>query len=373
MKKKVIVSVTNDLYTDQRVSKVCNFLQENGFDITLLGRRKKDSLPLPEKPYQTKRFKLMFENGALFYAMYNIRLFFYLLFHKADVLVSNDLDTLLANSMAKKFKNNCTLIYDSHEYFTEVPELVNRPKVQAIWKWIEGKHFRNADQVITVNESIAELYRKEYNREIHVIRNISKRWNPENIQSKLELGIPEDKNLIILQGAGINIDRGAEELIESMPNVDAVLLIVGDGDVLQQLKNRVNELNIAEKVLFFGKKPYNVMMNYTYHADIGVTLDKDTNLNYKFSLPNKVFDYMHTNTCVVATNIKEVERVVTKYKLGEIVDPLTPKILELTINNIFLNQEKLMEYKSNCKIASQTENWEYEKEKLKVIYNVTEQ
>lgn len=372
-KKKAIVSVTNDLYTDQRVNKVCLFLLSQGYNVILVGRRRKNSLPLADRSYTTKRIKLLFETGALFYAAFNIRLFFFLLFKKCDVLVSNDLDTLLANSWAKKFKRNCKLVYDSHEYFTEVPELINRPKVQNIWRKIEKKYFPKADKVITVNESIASIYRKEYNRDIFVVRNISNQWKPQKIDSKTQLDIPENTPLIILQGAGINIDRGSEELIEAMPKINAVLMIVGDGDVVETLKNRVKELNIAEKVVFYGKKPYDVMMNYTYHADLGVTLDKPTNLNYKFSLPNKVFDYMHTTTPIIATDIIEVSRVIKKYDIGEILPQLHPEALAQTINSVLSNPERLNKMKTNCVEASTIENWEKETDVLKEVYSFNAQ
>ena len=295
-KKKVIASVTNDLYTDNRVRRVCEFLVSNNFDVTLVGRRLATSSILPATAYKTKRFRLLFTKGALFYANYNLRLFFYLLFHKADILVANDLDTLYANHWAKKFKRNCRLIYDSHEYFIGVPELENKPRVRKIWRWIEKRTLPKVDKMYTVNQSIADLYKNEYGIDSIVVRNISDFQRSFQLKSKQELGLPQDKKLVILQGAGINIDRGAEELIEAMQFVEeAILLIIGSGDVIHVLKETVRQNKWSNKVFFLDKMHYLELMNYTVLCDLGVSLDKGTNINYRSSLPNKIFDYIHAN------------------------------------------------------------------------------
>lgn len=365
---KAVVSVSNDLYTDQRVHKVCTFLHDNGYEVLLVGRKRKSSVELKPREYATKRMRLPFETGAAFYAFLNLRLFFVLLFKRADVLVANDLDTLLANYLAKKFKRNCRLVYDSHEYFTEVPELVNRPKVQKVWLRIERFIFPSLEYIITVNDSIAKIYSDLYGKDIKVVRNISQQWKPENVPSKKALGIPENRPLVILQGAGINVDRGAEEAVEAMQNIDAVLLIVGDGDVLPQLKERVAELGLEQKVVFFGRRPYQEMMCFTYHADLGLTLDKATNPNYKFSLPNKVFDYMHAGTPIVATNILEVANVISTHDIGIVLDEFNPRSLAKAINELLASSERLTQLKANCKTAALTENWENETQVLKSIY-----
>lgn len=365
---KAIVSVTNDLYTDQRVHKVCSFLHENGYEVLLVGRKKRNSADLDPRQYPTHRMKLLFEKGAAFYAAYNLRLFFFLLFRKCDVLVSNDLDTLLANRTAQRFKRNCRLVYDSHEYFTEVPELVNRPWVQKIWLRIERSIFPGLKDVYTVNDSIAQIYKDLYGKDIKVVRNISQRWKPGFVMSKQDLDIPEKQPLIILQGAGINVDRGAEEAVEAMVNIDAVLLIVGDGDVVAQLKNRVKELRLEDKVKFYGRRPYSEMMQFTSHADLGLTLDKDTNPNYKFSLPNKVFDYMHAGTPIVATNIMEVAKVIRKHDIGVVLDEFSPETLASAIREILQDTNRLEAMKVNCAKAAETENWESETKVLASIY-----
>ena len=365
---RAIVSVTNDLYTDNRVNKVCLFLVSQGYDVLLVGRKRKNSKPLAERPYRTKRMKLLFETGAKFYAAFNFRLFWFLFFRKADVLVSNDLDTLLANHWAKKFKRNCRLVYDSHEYFTEVPELIDRPKVQRFWLRIERKIFPKLIDIYTVNESIAKIYQDLYSKELKVVRNVSHKWEPQSIKSKTELGIDETKPMIILQGAGINVERGGEEAVEAMKSVDAVLYFVGDGDVILTLKQTVEEENLAHRVKFVGRVPYQEMMNYTYHADIGLTLDKPRSMNYKFSLPNKVFDYMHATTAIVATDIVEVKRVVESCDIGKIVEPFSSDSLASTLNELLSNPEQLSTYKKNCIKASKVHHWEAEQEVLKTIY-----
>jgi glycosyltransferase involved in cell wall biosynthesis len=367
--KKAFVCVTNDLLTDNRVDKVCNFLVEKGFDVTLVGRQRKSSLPLNNRNYTTKRLQLWVENGPKFYAEFSIRLFLYLLFKRQHLIVSNDLDTLLPCYALTKFKPSVDLVYDSHEYFTEVPELINRPKVQKVWEAIEIWIFPKLKKVYTVNASIAKMYADKYKKKVEVVRNISPMWQPKEVPSKQHLGIPEGKFLVILQGAGINIDRGAEEAVQALALCEGVvLMIVGDGDVVLQLKQYVTDHALTEKVLFFGKRPYAEMMYYTHYASVGLTLDKATNVNYANSLPNKVFDYMHATTPIICTPILEVKTLVKQYEIGTVLSELTPSTIAHAIQRYQSDSELLHQQQENCKNAAQLENWEHEKVVLNRIY-----
>lgn len=366
--KRIIVSVTNDLSTDQRVDKVCRFLTDQGYSVLLVGRLRKNSRPLAIRPYKTKRMRLLFGKGALFYAAFNIRLFFFLLVRRTDFLLSNDLDTLLGNYVASKFKSSTEIIYDSHEFFTEVPELQGR-RAKEIWEGIEAWILPKIDKCYTVNESIAKLYFEKYGKEMSVVRNISPVWIHGDLLTKEELGLPNDKKIVIIQGAGINVDRGAEEAVEAMKTIEnVVLIIVGDGDVVPNLKREVSDNQLEEKVLFFPKQEYSRMMNYTYHADIGLTLDKDSNINYQFSLPNKVFDYIHAGTPIIATNLVEVARIVDDYNVGLVLDSFNASTLSGALNDLLSDDEKLLLFKANCKIAQESLNWGNETKVLESIY-----
>lgn len=366
---RAIVSVTNDLYTDNRVDKVCAFLVQQGYDVVLVGRKRKDSKELAPRKYATCRFHLIFDKGPLFYAEYNLRLFFYLLFSRANLYVSNDLDTLLANYLSSRLRRSVRLVYDSHEFFTEVPELTQRPRVQKIWKRIEQYIFPKLQSVYTVNNSIANSYRNLYGIDVQVVRNIAPKWNPERKLTRIDLGLPEDQFLVILQGAGINVDRGAEEAVEAMKQLEnTVLLIVGDGDVLPLLQKNVIHYDLQKKVLFFGKRPYAELMQFTANADLGLTLDKPTNLNYRFSLPNKIFDYMHASTPIICTDLPEVRKVIEMYDVGLVLQEFTPSKLADAIRQLQNNTERLENMRENCLKAASAESWEGECEVLEKIY-----
>ncbi|HOY32351.1 MAG TPA: glycosyltransferase [Bacteroidales bacterium] len=362
--KKAIVSVINDLVTDQRVDRTCNTLVSLGYEVFLAGRRKKDSPALPVRKYKMFRFSMLFEKGPFFYAFFNTRLFFLLLLRKADLLFANDLDTLLPNYLISKIKN-IPLVYDSHEYFTGVPELTGRPVVQKVWKKIESLIIPRLNELITVNKSIAGLYKTEYGKEFTVIRNIPENRCISPITSKTALGLPEHKKLVILQGSGINIQRGAEEAVEAMIYLEnTCLLIVGNGDVIPLLKQYVEKNNLNEKVLFIPRQSPEHLYQYTANADLGLTLDKDTNINYRFSLPNKLFDYIHAQIPILASPLVEVKNIIEDYSIGCCIETHDPKHIAEKIRFMLADTKSREIWKKKLKLASENLNWEKEQKKL---------
>lgn len=361
--KTAIVSVINDLATDQRVLRTANVLKDQGYEVILFGRLLKNSSPVSHLPYKCVRIKMIFQQGPLFYFFYNLRLFIFLLANKANLLFSNDLDTLGPNYLVSKIKKT-PLIYDSHELFCEVPELQNSPLKKKIWELLEGKIIPHLKHCITVNQSIANWFNNKYKVNFTAIRNIPDITGNPAPKSKSELGIPDNKTILILQGAGINIQRGAEELVEAMQFVEKVhLLIIGGGDVFETLKKMIHELKLENKITIKSKMPKSDLIQYTLNSDIGISIDKDTNLNYHFSLPNKIFDYAQANLAILASKLPEIESIMRQYNIGCFIDNHTPQHIAEKINYM-INSGSVSEWKNNTHKVNQENNWPSEKQKL---------
>lgn len=310
--KKIIISVTNDLVSDQRVHRTASTLHESGANVLLVGRLLKGSPPLPERPYNLHRMKVPFKKGFLFYKTYNIWLFFYLLFHKSDGLLSNDLDTLPANFLISKIKS-IPLVFDSHELFTEVPELVNRPFVKKIWVIIEKLFLPKIKFGFTVCNSIAEIYKNKYKIELRVVRNLPFKFYANHNTTEF---FDRNKKIIIYQGS-LNIGRGIELVIDTMKYLDDFLfLIAGEGDISKQLRDRVKQFGLEEKINFLGRIPVSELYKYTMQANLGISLEENLGLNYYYALPNKLFDYIQAGVPVLTSDFPEMSVIVKKYNIG---------------------------------------------------------
>ncbi len=369
--KKVHLSVTNDVFTDQRVNKMARTLHSMGFAVTITGVMRPGSHIFNPAWATIRRFPMLFQKGFLFYAEYNVRLFFLLLFRSHDLLVSNDLDTLLPNHLAAFIKRK-PLVYDTHEYFTGTPELTNRPLVRQTWKLLENLLFPRQKTIITVNRSIAQLYEKEYGKSLYVVRNLPLYKTPGEAPSRAELGLPESKDLILLQGTGINIDRGAEELVMAMRpehgNPNALLLIIGGGDVLPELRAIAEKEQLHNRVWFLDRMPYEELFAFTRVCDIGVSIDKDTNINYRYSLPNKLFDYIMAGTPQLVSDLPELRHIVRKYNTGVVIRSHEPGHIAAAISSMLTDKKQLKEMEAGCREAARELCWENEEVVVREIY-----
>lgn len=353
-KKKIICTVTNDLSYDQRMQRICASLAQAGYEVELVGRQRSSSVPLREQPFRQTRLRCRWEKGKLFYLEYNIRLFFYLLFSRFGALWSVDLDTIVPVWAAGRLKS-ATLIFDAHEYFEEVPEVVRRPRIQRIWKAVARWFIPRMDRRYTVGPALAERFEALYGKPFGVVRNLPYRQEEE----ALERTMPE-KPVFLYQGV-LNEGRGLEALIGVMPSFPkAELWLAGEGDMSDALRQMVQAKGLAAQVRFLGYVQPADLPALTKQATIGFNLLENKGLSYYYSLANKAFDYIQAGLPSVQMDFPEYRSLQEEYRVFQLVADLSQETLIVAIRQLLEDKAYYGEMSRRCLSAAAALCWERE-------------
>lgn len=356
--KRIFFTVTNDLTYDQRMHRICTSLAENGYVVTLVGRKLTTSLPLTEKKFRQKRISCWFTKSKWFYAEYNIRLFFFLLFKKMDAICAIDLDTILPCLKISKWKK-IPRIYDAHELFTELKEVISRPSIQKSWMKIEKKAVPQFKWGYTVSESIAEEFHRRYNVDYKTIRNVP-------VLQPLKPIVPTEK-IILYQGA-VNEARGLEYLIPAMQWVESKLVICGDGNFMPKLKKLISDYKLENKVELTGMLSPDELNGFSQKAYIGIAVPEKEGLNQYLALPNKLFDYIHAGLPQITVNYPEYQKINNQFEVAVLLDDISPKRIAEAINNLLADDVLYTRLRENCLKAREILNWQQEEKKLLHFY-----
>jgi glycosyltransferase involved in cell wall biosynthesis len=357
--KRIICTVTNDLNYDQRMIRICTSLANAGYDVTLVGFKRKKSKPLTDRPFKQVRLPIIAEQGKLLYIHYWINLFFFLLTRKADIFCAIDLDTILPVYYASRLRGK-KRVYDAHEIFTDLKEVISRPSVHRMWTWIGNHtvpHFRVG---YTIGECYADEFRKRYGVNYGVVRNAT-------ILKPVQ--IPEKIDRFILYQGWVNVGRCFEQLIPAMQHVDAKLVVCGEGNFYQQAQALARQYGVADKIVFKGYVPPAQLGEYTLQAYIGITLFEDTSLSNRLSLANRFFDYMHYGVPQLCIKYPEYERINTQYEVASLVENPTPENIAGALNRLLNDEAYYQRLQQNCLAARQKYCWQEEEKKLLDIYS----
>lgn len=371
MKKKqnqvpiIICTVTNDLTYDQRMIRICTSLSKAGYEVHLVGRTKTDSKPLTTMPFQQKRLACWFQKGKLFYIEYQIRLFFYLCFKRFDVLCAIDLDSILPVYYVSRMKRK-KCVYDAHEYYTESPEIVHRPRIKKIWEAVARHTIPNIKHAYTVCESIAGLLEQRYGTPFETIRNVP--FRKTKIEPILKENKASKKHILLYQGM-LNEGRGLEQMIAAMPHLEeAVLWLVGEGDVSQQLRQLVKDKQLEHRVKFWGYQRPKDLKHITAQATIGLNLLENKGLSYYYSLANKAFDYIQAEIPSINMNFPEYQRINQSHEVFVLLENLETAHIVQQIQELLNDTSFYKKLVKNCKTAKEIYIWEKEEQKLLDFY-----
>lgn len=360
-KKKIVLCISNDIVFDQRLRKVCTSLSQHGFDITLVGCRKKGSLPLKDLPYRQERMPLFFERGFLFFAEANIRMFFYLLFVKAHVFCANDLDMALPVYVASLLRRK-KRVFDAHELFCEMHEIVRRPKIYKFWKALERFLQPHFPAGYTENESYANEYRKMYGVDYFVVMN-----SPVLLPEPQAMNRVIDKHVLIYQGV-VDRGRGFEGLIPALQDLDVSLIVCGEGNIFDEVQQKAEELGVRDKIDFKGYVQPEALKKITPTATIGMNLNANLGASFYYSLSNRFFDYMHACIPQVTMNYPENRRINGQYEIAILIDDLEPATIAQAVRRLMNDKELYARLRANCLRAREVYNWNRDEQKLIDFY-----
>jgi len=359
LKKRIVCTVTNDLNYDQRMIRIGTSLVKGGYDVLLVGRKKKGSPALEKKVFSQKRLNCWSQKGKWFYIEYNIRLFLYLLFVRADCFTAIDLDTILPNLWASRLRRK-KRVYDAHELFCEMEEIISRPTIYKLWKGIERRAVPKYPNGYTIGDCYQNEFKKLYGHDYEIVRNAT-------VLDKKNEPIQNKKKHIFYQGA-VNEGRCFETLLPAMKKVNAPLIVCGNGNFMEQAKRMVSELELEDKVIFKGYIPPHELKKFTKEAYVGLTLFQETGKSNYYSMANRFFDYMHFCVPQITVDFPEYRRVNEEFEISVLVKDTQVETLANAMNQILSNEEYRLRLETNCYKARQKYNWQNEEKKLLKFY-----
>ncbi len=305
----------------------------------------------------------LIKSGPLFYALLNISIFFKLLFKKCDIICAVDLDTILPCYFISKLRGK-KLVFDAHEYFTEVPELIGRDGVRKVWQKIANFTLPKIKYNYTVGDKLGEIFSKQYGQPYATIMNIDGLSKAYNIADQALKSTP--KQLVYL--GALNAGRGIElaiKVLTEMPKLN--LLLIGSGDLDGELKQMVKELELESRVKFLGFVEPQNLSECLSPSWVALNLLEDKSTSYYYSLANKFFDYMHCEIPSINMDFPEYRAILDKFPFGITIEEYSVSSLKAGIEQYF-NDDLYNKTKESCIKAKAQYSWSNEETKLIKFY-----
>jgi glycosyltransferase involved in cell wall biosynthesis len=349
------------------MQRICTSLATNGYNVLLVGRKRPNSIPLKTQPFRQKRLACWFQKGPFFYAEYNFRLFFFLFFAKMDVICAIDLDTILSCYFVSIFRGK-KRVYDAHELFTEMKEIVSRPNILKWWMSVERFAVPKFKNGYTVNHSLADEFYRKYGVRYEIIRNLPVLNIEQGTGNKKYRTTPNDQlSSIIYQGA-VNEGRSFETLIPAMQFVDAKLVVCGEGNFFEQTKQLTRQYKVQDKVELRGYVSPGELRSFTPTARVAIMIFEATGMNQYHSLSNRFFDYIMAGVPQVCVNYPEYKSINDKYDIALMIDDTKAETITAALNRLLLDDALHQQLHQNCLKARKELNWSSEEQKLLMFY-----
>lgn len=256
------------------------------------------------------------------------------------ILHAHDTNALVPVALAAR-RLGIPYVYDAHDLWLGRPRR-GRGRVyfflsQLYHRIVERLLVPRAAATLTVSPPIAGHLRRRYGLPVvHLVPNYPEAGpTPERRELRdLPGGDAIDPaRPVVLYLGGLMGGRGLEQLVDAIALVPEVqLVMLGSGAEEERIRERAAERG-ASVVLLPPVAPDRVEA-YAASADVGVSPIVPSCLNYRYSLPNKLFQYMAAGIPVVASDFRQVREVVEGSGSGTVVDTTRPEAIAKGIRRV---------------------------------------
>jgi glycosyltransferase involved in cell wall biosynthesis len=328
-KINIALVVQNNSYPfDSRVFKEANSLKSGGFNVFVVSpRSKRDNSSFEVlNGINVYRYKDNQSKGSFFgfifeYMTSLIKIFLYVtylvLFKKIKIVhFANPPDFFWPLSYFIKIFG-VKSIYDQHDLAPELYKMKFKNKFILKLLYLNEKLMvRSSNAIIVVNESFKNRLNEKWNiqnKKCSIIYNGPLDEFKAKENSEL---INEYKNKKVVLYVGLmaitdNIDfiiELAESIVINFNKKDIKFVLLGDGDIRNEMERIAKKRNLSEFIEFKGNVSQNSVMEYLYVADICIAPDMPNNLNEFLTLV-KVFEYMKAEKAFVSFDLDETKRI----------------------------------------------------------------
>ena len=369
---KIISLLVTNFKNDNRVYRMAKTLSQNGFPTTVVAWKKGDVLAqenfngieverVTVKLDRWKRTNILL--GAIQYFEFAFRAI--RKYRKVDVWHCNDYEAFVIGILAKISRPKLKLVYDCHEL--ESHRNGKGTFMRFAIRTLEKLFIPWAELVITVSPSIKEFYKKKYNLPfVALIRNLPNEMQVVHSNTLREkLGLEKNQMVFLYQGM-LAKGRGIEVLLnafEARQTTDAVIVFMGFGALKEEIEEFASR---NENIFFVPAVSYAEIPLYSGSADVGVNSVEPTCLSYKFSLPNKLFEYIQSEIPVLTNPLPDCVALVNEYKVGRVIPTWNLESINEVVSDVL--KEDLSLYIPHLKAAKKILNWEVEEQVLISAY-----
>ncbi len=353
----VVIVVNNDIKYDSRVRRLCKIINQQELKGLVICSKSNE-----KHTHNIPVVSLEIEHTGFYrFIQFAIRSFLILVKIRFRAVIACDLDTLLSTRLASFIKRK-TLIFDAHEYITGTEEARRSPWRHFLWELMEQILIRLSPLGITVNTSLANIFKKKYGVHYITVRNIP--FYEEAAPPTYCLYPPT-----IIYAGTLSGDRRLDELLKAVATLQFPfqVLISGNGPSLQELKTIASDLGILDKVKFLGMVSPQELGDLISKSWIGVNLLSHTNINFYFSLANKFFDYVHGGIPQITMGFPEYRRLNNEMPVAMLLKQADAVQIANAIKKLYFDKKTYLMLQENALKAREKWRFQEESRKLKVL------